>query len=54
VFSADRALVPVRQLHEVCRRHRALLIVDEARGLGVRGNGGRGVLYELGLAGAPW
>ena len=52
VFSADGALAPVRELHEVCRRHRALLIVDEAHGLGVRG-GGRGLLHELGLAGAP-
>jgi len=52
VFSADGAPAPLRELHEVCRRHRALLIVDEAHGLGVRG-GGRGLLYELGLAGAP-
>ena len=53
VFSTDGALAPLRQLHEVCRRHRALLIVDEAHGLGVRGIGGRGLLHELGLAGAP-
>jgi 8-amino-7-oxononanoate synthase len=53
VFSADGALAPVRRLHDVCRRHRALLIVDEAHGLGVRGAGGRGLLHELGLAGAP-
>jgi 8-amino-7-oxononanoate synthase len=52
VFSTDGALAPLRDLHEVCRRHRAVLIVDEAHGLGVRG-GGRGLLYELGLAGAP-
>ncbi len=51
VFSADGALAPVRELHEVCRRHRALLVVDEAHGLGIRG-GGRGLLHELGLAGA--
>jgi 8-amino-7-oxononanoate synthase len=53
VFSADGALAPLRQLREVCRRHRALLIVDEAHGLGVRGAGGRGLLHEAGLAGAP-
>src|SRR5262249_14392091 len=51
VFSADGALAPVRELHEVCRRHRALLVVDEAHGLGVRG-GGRGLLHEACLAGA--
>jgi 8-amino-7-oxononanoate synthase len=53
VFSTDGALAPIRRLHEVCRRHRALLIVDEAHGLGVRGTGGRGLVHELGLAGAP-
>src|SRR6201990_2847977 len=51
VFSTDGALAPLRELHEVCRRHRALLIVDEAHGLGVRGTGGRGLVHELGLAG---
>ena len=53
VFSTDGALAPLRELHEVCRAHRALLLVDEAHGLGVRGTGGRGLLHELGLAGAP-
>jgi 8-amino-7-oxononanoate synthase len=52
VFSAEGTLAPIRELHDVCRRHRALLIVDEAHGLGVRG-GGRGLLHEVGLAGAP-
>jgi 8-amino-7-oxononanoate synthase len=53
VFSADGVMAPLRALHEVCRRHGALLIVDEAHGLGVRGDGGRGLLQEVGLAGAP-
>ncbi|MGV0836990.1 8-amino-7-oxononanoate synthase [Mycolicibacterium thermoresistibile] len=53
VFSADGVLAPLRDLHEVCRRHNALLVVDEAHGLGVRGTGGRGLLEEVGLAGAP-
>ncbi len=53
VFSTDGALAPLRELHEVCRAHRAVLLVDEAHGLGVRGAGGRGLLHEVGLAGAP-
>jgi 8-amino-7-oxononanoate synthase len=53
VFSADGVLAPLRSLHEVCRKHGALLIVDEAHGLGVRGSGGRGLLHEVGLAGEP-
>lgn len=53
VFSTDGSLAPLRELHDVCRRHRAVLLVDEAHGLGVRGEGGRGLLYEAGLAGAP-
>ena len=53
VFSADGVLAPLRDLHDTCRRHGALLIVDEAHGLGIRGDGGRGLVAEVGLAGAP-
>jgi 8-amino-7-oxononanoate synthase len=53
VFSTDGALAPLQRLYDVCRRHRAVLLVDEAHGLGVRGPGGRGLLAEAGLVGAP-
>ncbi len=53
VFSTDGVLAPLRELHEVCRRFGALLVVDEAHGLGVRSAGGQGLLHEVGLAGAP-
>lgn len=53
VISVDGALAPLAQLHAVCRRHEALLLADEAHGLGVCGPGGRGVLAGLGLIGEP-
>ena len=52
VFSTDGVLAPLRELHDVCRRHGALLLVDEAHGIGVRGSGGQGLLHETGLSGA--
>ncbi len=53
VYSADGVLAPVAELHAVARAHTAALVVDEAHGLGVRGDGGRGLVHELGLAGEP-
>ncbi|MBF6239611.1 8-amino-7-oxononanoate synthase [Nocardia otitidiscaviarum] len=53
VFSADGDLAPLRELHRVTRARGAVLVVDEAHGLGVRGTGGRGLVHECGLAGEP-
>ncbi len=52
VNSVDGALAPLAELHAVCRARGALLVVDDAHGLGVRGPGGRGLAAEVGLAGA--
>ena len=52
VNSVDGAFAPLRELHAVCRARGALLVVDEAHGLGVVGPGGRGLLAAQGLAGA--
>jgi len=52
VNSVDGAFAPLRELHAVCRARGALLVVDEAHGLGVVGPGGRGLLAETGIAGA--
>ena len=44
VFSVDGDLAPLAALHAVTRRHGALLVVDEAHGLGVVGPEGAGRL----------
>src|SRR5699024_8992726 len=36
VYSADGDLAPLTALHEACEKHAAVLLVDEAHGLGMR------------------
>lgn len=53
VYSVLGDVAPLRDLAAVCAEYDALLVVDEAHGLGVVGTGGRGLVHELGLAGHP-
>ncbi|MGW7526964.1 8-amino-7-oxononanoate synthase [Streptomyces sp. NPDC054783] len=52
VFSVDGDRAPLAELAEACRERGAGLVVDDAHGLGVLGDGGRGAPYAAGLAGA--
>lgn len=51
VFSVDGTLAPLRDLADICARHAAILVIDEAHALGVVGDGGRGAAHLAGLAG---
>lgn len=51
VYSVLGDAAPLRDLAAACADHDALMVVDEAHGLGVRGKGGRGLVHEVGLAG---
>jgi 8-amino-7-oxononanoate synthase len=55
VFSMDGDVAPLRELADACRDHGAWLFVDDAHGLGVLGESGRGTLEaaRLDLEAAP-
>ncbi|MFF3645147.1 8-amino-7-oxononanoate synthase [Streptomyces sp. NPDC002564] len=52
VFSVDGDMAPLGRLAAACREFGAGLIIDDAHGLGVLGDGGRGAAAAAGLAGA--
>ena len=49
VFSMDGDIAPLAALLALCERHDALLVVDDAHGIGVWGPEGRGSVHALGL-----
>lgn len=53
VFSVLGDAAPLTDLARVCATYDALLVVDEAHGVGVAGLGGRGLVHAAGLAGDP-
>jgi len=50
VFSMDGDMAPLPGLLALCERHDAWLLVDDAHGFGVLGEGGRGSLSHFGIA----
>ncbi len=51
VFSMDGDIAPLDKLCEVAEEHDIMIMVDDAHGEGVLGNGGRGIVDHFGLHG---
>jgi glycine C-acetyltransferase len=51
VFSMEGAIAKLPDLLELCRKHEAILVVDDSHGTGVLGPGGRGTAEHFGLLG---
>jgi 7-keto-8-aminopelargonate synthetase-like enzyme len=51
IYSLDGDKGKLREIQEVCARHGAVLVVDDAHGSGTLGAHGRGVLEDLSLEG---
>ena len=52
IYSLDGDQATIKELLEVCARHDACLVLDDAHGSGTLGVHGRGILEEHGLEGA--
>ena len=51
VFSMEGSIAPLPDLVELCRRHEAVLVVDDSHATGVLGTHGRGTAEHYGLVG---
>ena len=51
VYSMDGDLAPLDRMVPLCRKHRAILILDDAHGSGVMGASGRGTAEHFGMEG---
>jgi glycine C-acetyltransferase len=51
VFSMEGSITPLPDLVELCRRHEAVLMVDDSHATGVLGKHGRGTAEHFGLIG---
>jgi 8-amino-7-oxononanoate synthase len=51
VYSVDGEVTPLPQIVEIAQRHGAILMVDDAHGVGVLGERGAGTLEHFGLQG---
>ncbi len=53
IYSVLGDAAPLLELAGICAGHDALLVVDEAHGVGVVGDAGRGLVHAAGLPGHP-
>ena len=51
IFSMEGSIAPLPDLVELCRRHEAVLVVDDSHATGVLGERGRGTAEHFGLVG---
>lgn len=51
VYSMDGDIAPLKEIHRICEKYGANLIIDEAHAVGVFGDHGKGLVYQNGLNG---